>query len=74
MIISKNVRVLFISKRSIGVLRPIRVGDRIVRVIGPKQSGVVIRHEEHGPSNSHYVKWDNGRKSWVANLFVVREK
>ena len=53
--------------------RPIRVGDRIVRVIGPKQSGVVIRHEGRGPGNSHYVKWDNGKKSWVANLFVVRE-
>ena len=54
--------------------RPIRVGDRIVRVIGPKQSGTVIRHEGRGPSNSHYVKWDGGGKSWVANLFVVREK
>lgn len=56
------------------MLRPIRVGDRIVRVIGPKQSGVVIRHEGRGPGNSHYVKWDGGKKSWVCTYFVVRER
>jgi len=53
--------------------KPIRIGNRVVRVIGPKQAGIVVRGGR-GPSNSHYVRWDNGKKSWVANLFVVREK
>jgi len=64
-------------------VRPLRVGDRVKKVMGVVEHGTVVREmhdysdgsyrRPYGHENAIFVKWDDGTKGWVNNVHVVRE-
>lgn len=67
-------------------VRPLRVGDRVKKIMGVAQTGTVVRamlpekytdgsyRPPYGYENVVYVKWDDRTVGWIHNIHVVREK